>query len=65
MAVKMDKIWLECSRQVTGISSGFFTTLEPIQVLHIVLLEALSTVKKSLSLNIQVMVRPLFTRELL
>ena len=65
MAVKMEKILLECSRQVTGLSSGFSTTLEPIQVLHIVLLEALSMVKKSLSLNIQIGISPLFTRELL
>jgi hypothetical protein len=65
MAAKMEKISLECSRQVMGLSSGFFTTLEPIQVLHTVLHGALSMVKKFLLLNIQVLVRPLSTQELL
>jgi hypothetical protein len=46
MATKMGKILSECSRQVTGLSNGFSTTLEPIQVTHFVLLEALSMVKK-------------------
>jgi hypothetical protein len=38
MAGKMGKISLECSRQVTGLSNGFFTTLEQIMHIHIVLL---------------------------
>jgi hypothetical protein len=46
MAVKIIEISLECSRQVTGLSSGSSTTLEQIQALHIVLHEALLMVKK-------------------
>jgi hypothetical protein len=46
MAAKVGKISLECSKQVTGLSNGFSTTLEQKQVLHIVLIEALSMVKK-------------------
>ena len=65
MAAKTDEISSECSRQVTALSSGSTTTLEPIQALHIVLHEALSLVKKSLSLNIQVIVRQPSMRELL
>jgi hypothetical protein len=62
MAAKMDEISSECSRQVTGLSSGFSTTnIEPIKELHIALLEGHSTVKKSLLPSIQVQVRPLFT----
>ena len=53
MAGKMDKISSECSRQVIGLSTGLFTTLEPIQALHFALLEALSMVKKSLLPSIQ------------
>ena len=64
MAAKMDKISLECSRQVTGLSSGLFTTLETIQERHIVLLGALSIVKKSLLLNIQAMGSPPSMQEL-
>jgi hypothetical protein len=44
MAAKMDKILSECSRKVTGLRSGFSTTLEPIKALHIVLHGALSAV---------------------
>ena len=65
MAAKMVKISLECSRKVTGLSSGFSKTLEPIQALHIALHGALSTVKKSLSLNIQMVLSPQSTQELL
>jgi hypothetical protein len=65
MAVKMEKIWLENSSQVMGLSSGLYYILEPVLVLHIVFLEVLSTVKKSLSLNIQWVVIQLSTRELL
>ena len=66
MAVKMEKISLESSRQATGLSSGLSTTLEAIQVKHIVLLEALSTVKKFLLLSIQqALFGPPSTRELL
>jgi hypothetical protein len=54
MAAKMAKILLECLRQVTGHSSGFYTTLELIQEIQIVLDWALSMIKKSLLLNIQV-----------
>jgi hypothetical protein len=46
MAAKMDEISSECSRKVMGLSNGLYTTLEPIQALHIVLHEALSMVKK-------------------
>ena len=63
MAAKMEKISLECSRKVTGFSSGFSFTVEPILTLHIALLEALLTVKKSLLLNIQVLIIPPSTRE--
>jgi hypothetical protein len=50
MAAKMGKISSECSRPMTGLSSGFSTILEQIQVhnIHIVLHEALIMVKKSL-----------------
>jgi hypothetical protein len=65
MATKMEKISSECSRQATGLSSGFSTTLEPIKALHIVLHEALSMIKKSLLLNIQFKASPQFTQELL
>jgi hypothetical protein len=64
MAVKMEKISLECSRAVTGLSSGSFNTLEPIQAIHIALDEALLMVKKSLLLNIKVGLSPLSTQEL-
>jgi hypothetical protein len=64
MADKIDEISSECSRLVTGLSSGFSTILEPIQALHIVLREALSMVKKSLWPNIQVLGSLLFMREL-
>ena len=53
MAVKMEKISSECSRQLTVLRSGFSTTLEPFQVLHIALLEGHSLVKRFLSLNTQ------------
>jgi hypothetical protein len=36
MAGKMGKILLECSRQLTGLSSGFYTTLKQIKHQHIV-----------------------------
>jgi hypothetical protein len=65
MDVKMDKISSECSRQVMGLSNGFSIILDSIQVLHIVLLEALSMVKKSLSLNIQMALTPPFMLGLL
>jgi hypothetical protein len=64
MAAKMDEISLECSRQVTGLSSGSNTTLEPIGAIHIVLREALLMVKKSLLRNIQIGISPQFMREL-
>ena len=65
MAAKMDEISSECSRQVMGFSSGLSTTLEQIKEIHIVFLEAHLTVKKSLSLNIQMVLREQSTRELL
>jgi hypothetical protein len=65
MAAKINEISSECSRQVMALSSGSSTTLEPIQALHIVLLVALSLVKKSLSLNIQMILRQPSTQELL
>ena len=65
MADKMEIILLECSRQVTGPSIGFSTTLEPIQVIHFVLHEGLLMVRKSLLLNIQVLMSPQSTQELL
>ena len=65
MAAKKDTISSECSRQVTELNSGLSTTNEQIQVIHIVLHEALSMVKKSLLLNIQLTASPLFTQELL
>jgi hypothetical protein len=64
MAAKMDEISSECSRLVTGLSSGFFTTLEPIGAKHIVFREALSMVKKFLLRNILVIVSPPFMQEL-
>ena len=64
MAAKMEEIWLECSRQLMGLSCGFSTILEPTQVLHIVLEEAHLMVKKSLQLNIQVLLSPPYMREL-
>jgi hypothetical protein len=65
MAAKMEEISSECSRKATGLSNGFSTTLESIQALHIVLLEALLMVKKSLLLSIQAIVSLPSTRELL
>jgi hypothetical protein len=65
MAGKMEIILSDSSRLATGLSSGFSTTLEPIQAVLIVLLEALSMIKKSSSLNIQVKVRPQSMLELL
>ena len=65
MAAKTDKISSECSRQVTGLSSGSSTILVPIQALHIVLLEAFLMVKKSLLISIQAIVSLPSTRELL
>jgi hypothetical protein len=65
MAAKMEKISSECSREVTVIRSGFSTTLETIQALHIALHGAFSVVKKSLSLNIQMGLTPQSTQELL
>jgi hypothetical protein len=65
MVAKMDKISSESSKKVTGPSSGFSITLEQNQALHTVLQEALSMIKKSSLLNIQVVVRPLSMQELL
>jgi hypothetical protein len=65
MATKMGKTSLECSRQVTGLNSGSYTTLEQIQALHFVFHEALSMVKKSLLLNIKMEASPPSTQELL
>ena len=65
MADKMDEISSECSRQVTGLSSGLSSTLELIKEIHIVFLEAHLMVKKSLSLNIQMVLTPQSTQELL
>jgi hypothetical protein len=65
MAAITEKISLECSRLVTGLSSGSFTILEPFQVVLIVLEEDLSAVKKSLLLNIQVVMTLQRTQELL
>ena len=53
IAIKMDKMSSECSRQATRLSSGFSTTLEPIQAHHNVLQEAHLMVKKSLLPSIQ------------
>jgi hypothetical protein len=65
MAGKMEIILSDSSRLATGLSNGFSTTLEPIQAVLIVLLEALSMIKKSSLLNIQVEVRPQSMLELL
>jgi hypothetical protein len=65
MAAKMEKISSECSREVTVLRSGFSTTLELIEALHIALQGAFSVVKKSLSLNIQMVLTPQSTQELL
>jgi hypothetical protein len=65
METKVEKILSECSRQLTGLSSGSCTTLEHIQVNHFVLHEAFSMVKKWLLLNIQVKASTLVTQELL
>jgi hypothetical protein len=65
MAAKMDKISSDCSRQVTGLSSGLFITLEPFLEEHIVLLVAYSMVKKSLLPNIKVIISRLSMPELL
>jgi hypothetical protein len=65
MAVKMEKISLECSIKATVLSSGFSTIFEAMQVLHFVLQEAHLTVKKSLLLSIQVLVNLLYTLGLL
>jgi hypothetical protein len=65
IATKMGKTSSECSKKVMGFSSGFSTTLKQIQVLHFVLLEVHSKVKKSLLLNIQAGLSPLSMRELL
>jgi hypothetical protein len=65
MAAKMTKISSECSRKVTELSSGFSTTLETIQALHIALQGAFLTVKKSLLLNIQMVLSPQSTQKLL
>jgi hypothetical protein len=64
MGDKMDEISSECSRQVTALSSGFFTTLEPNGAIHIVLHEALLMVKKYLLHNIQVGLSQPFMLEL-
>jgi hypothetical protein len=64
MAGKMDGISLECSRKVTGLSSGFFITLDTIQEIHFVLLEVHSLIKKSLLLNFQMAVSQLSMLEL-
>jgi len=63
MAAKMEIISSECSRKVTVLSSGFSTTLETIQALHIALHGAFSVVKKSLSLNIQMVLSQQSTQE--
>jgi hypothetical protein len=65
MGAKMAKISSECSRLVMGLRFGFSNTLELIQAFHFVLLEALSKIKKSLSLNIKVVGSLLSTQELL
>jgi hypothetical protein len=46
-AVKIHKISLECSKQATELSSGFSTSLEAIQALHIALQEVHLKGKKS------------------
>jgi hypothetical protein len=59
MAAKIDKISSECSRKLTGLSSGFSSTLQKAQVvLHIAFHGAFSPIKKSLSLNIQMELTP-------
>jgi hypothetical protein len=63
MAAKTEKISSLCSREVTVLSSGFSTTLELIQALHIALHGAYLAVKKSLSLNIQMVLSPQSTQE--
>ena len=65
MAAKMDKISLECSRPATGLSNGLFITLEQILEENIVLLEAYSMIKKSLLLNIKVIMSQQSILELL
>jgi hypothetical protein len=65
MVVKMSKILLECSRQETGLKSGFSIILDQIQALHFVLQEVYLTLKKSLLPSIQVLVSLLSTLGLL
>jgi hypothetical protein len=65
MAAKINEILSESSRQVTALSSGSSTTLKPFQTLHIVSHEALTMIKKSLLLSIQVVISPQSMRELL
>jgi hypothetical protein len=65
MAAKMGKTSLECSIKVTGLSSGFSTSLEPILAAILIVLQGdLLTVKKSLWLNIKILMSPQSTREL-
>ena len=64
MAVKAGRTSLECSRKVMDLRSGFSTTLERMQLQHLVLEEALSKVKKSLLDNIKVLVISPSMREL-
>jgi hypothetical protein len=65
MAANIGIISSECSRKVTALSNGFSTTLDFIQKLHIALHGAFSAVKKSLSLNIQMVMSRQSTQELL
>ena len=65
MAANLGIISSECSRKVTALSNGFSTTLDFIQELHIALHGAFSAVKKSLSLNIQMVISRQSTQELL
>ena len=64
LAAKINKISLECSRQVMGVNSGLSTSLGDIKAL-LVFLEALSMVKKSLSLNFQIILTQPSTQGLL
>jgi len=68
MAAKIIEISSENSRQVTALSSGSYSTLQHIKIVHhnhIVLQEAHSMIKKLLLLNIQAVVSPPSTQELL
>ena len=64
MAVKMSKFSLECSKQATGLSTGFSNTNDYTKAIHIVLQEAHLTIKKSLLPSIQIKCNLLSTLDL-